>query len=218
MPKISVVVPIYGMDNGEKLLKRNLDSIVSQTFKDYEIIISDDSEDDYLKIFCKKYPVKYFKNPGLHSMGSNSNYGISKATGDIIKILYQDDYFYNENSLAAIKRYFTGGASWFVTGCVHDNGVELFNPHEPFYSESQNTIGSPSVLAFKREVEERFDPQFHWVLDLDLYKRLHRNYGKPKILKNINVVIGIHKGQQTNLLTEQRKLLEHQLLKEKYAR
>lgn len=216
-PKISLIVPIYGMDNAEFFLKRNLDSILSQTFTDYEIIITDDSDDDFLKIFCSKYPVQYFKNTGRHSMADNTNCAIDHASGDLIKILYQDDYFYNGNSLDDIDKYFVGQSSWFVTGCTHTmDGVNFFNNHSPYYSESDNTIGSPSVLTFTKEVTERFDPQFHYVLDLDLYKRLFREYGKPKILNKINVVMGIHSGQKTNLLSNDRKILEHRILKEKH--
>lgn len=217
-PKISIVVPVYLMDNALEFTQRNLDSIRSQSFTDYEIIVSDDSEDDMLKSHFRNYKTKWYKNPGVHSMASNSNYGISKATGEIIKILYQDDYFYTNTSLEDIDRYLVGQASWLVSGCVHNIEGQLVNEHMPFYSESDNTIGSPSVLAFKKEVEERFDPQFHWTLDLDLYKRLYRNYGKPKILNKVNVVIGIHKGQKTNLLSDERKRLEHAMLKDKFEK
>ena len=212
MPKFSIVVPIYNMDNAIEFLKRNLDSILTQTFNDYEIIISDDSDDDMLKIWLHKYPVKHFKNTGRKGMANNTNHGISHATGEYIKILFQDDYFYNEESLSDIDKSFIGKQSWLVTGCTHTDG----RPHTPFYSESENTIGSPSVLTFKKEVEERFDPEFHWVLDLDLYKRLFRTYGKPKIMDKINVVIGIGLHQTTHKLSDERKAIEFRLLKQKY--
>ncbi|HWW42106.1 glycosyltransferase family 2 protein [Pedobacter sp.] len=215
-PKISIVVPVYNMSNAVQFLKRNLDSIVSQTFKDYEIVVSDDSDDDQLKIFCHKYQVRYVKNKGSKGMANNTNHAIENAKGKLIKILYQDDYFNTESSLEDINRYFVGYASWMVSGCAHSDGITQFNDHFPFYSESENTIGSPSVLTFKREVEERFDPEFHWVLDLDLYKRLYHNYGKPKILNKVNVVIGLHLGQKTYLLSDERKLLEYELLRRKY--
>ena len=216
MPKVSIVVPIYNMDDAKKFLKRNLDSITTQTFTDYEIVISDDSDDDMLKCWLDNYPIKYYKNKGSKGMANNSNNGIEKAKGEIIKILYQDDYFYNNNSLAEIVRHFKK-CEWMVSGCVHSLGFgEPINEHFPFYSESENNIGSPSVLTFSREVTERFDPEFHWVLDLDLYKRLFREYGLPRILHQINVVIGIGEHQTTHRLSDLRKNIEHQLLREKY--
>jgi glycosyltransferase involved in cell wall biosynthesis len=217
-PKISVIVPVYQMENWMELTKRNILSILKQNYKEFEIIVSDDSDDDQLKIFVEPYPIRYFKNPGTKGMANNSNYGIDQATGEIVKILYQDDYLFNQSSLREIAKHFTPTTQWLVTGCIHTlDGKRYLNPHEPFYSESDNTIGSPSVLAFRKYIEERFDPNFHWVLDLDLYKRLFRRYGLPKILKDVNVVIGIHQGQMTNKLTDQRKQFEHQSLKEKHA-
>ena len=96
------------------------------------------------------------------------------------------------------------------------DGINTFNDHLPYFSDSENTIGSPSVITFKNGIKERFDPNFHWVLDIDFYKQLYRHYGKPKILDKINVVIGIGTHQQTSLLSDERKQLEHKLLKLKY--
>lgn len=205
------------MDNATDFLKRNLDSILIQSFKDYEIVISDDSDDDYLKIWLNKYPVKYFKNKGEKGMANNTNNAINNATGEIIKILFQDDYFATRKSLEEINQAFTNTCWWLATGCTHTmDGINYFNDHVPYYSESDNTIGSPSVITFRKEIKERFDPNFHWVLDLDWYKQLYRKYGKPKIYDRMNVVIGVGFHQKTNLLSDERKNLEHKLIKLKY--
>lgn len=215
--RVSIVVPVYNMANAIAFVTRNIDSILIQTYKNYEIIVSDDSEDDQIKDWVSQYPVKYFKNPGSKGMANNTNHGLDQATGDVVKILFQDDYFLNENSLFQIVKHFTARTYWLVTGCTHSAGDGgTFNDHYPFFSFSENTIGSPSVLAFRREVLQRFDPQFHWVLDLDLYKQLFMHYGRPHIYNEINVVIGLHGGQKTNLLSEHEKQLEHQLLRQKY--
>lgn len=218
MPKISICVPIYNMDNAEYFLQRNLASIAAQTFKDYEIIVSDDSEDDYLKILISKFdlPIRYFRNE-KHSMANNSNNALNQAQSDLVKILYQDDYFYETTSLETIVDHFTPTCWWLATGCTHSiDGVNTFNDHKPYYTESDNTIGSPSVITMRREVPIRFDPTFHWVLDLDLYRQLYRKYGKPKIYDQINVVIGVGTHQETSKLSDERKELEHKLLKLKY--
>lgn len=217
--KISICIPIYNMENAQEFLERNLKSIYNQSFNDYEIVISDDTEDDYFKIWLNKFdlPIKYSKNLGGHGMANNSNNAINNAAGEFIKILYQDDYFYDSNSLMNIVKHFTPTYEWLVTGCTHSiDGKNTFNDHKPYYQENDNGIGSPSVLTFRREVMERFDPNFHWVLDLDLYKRLYRKYGKPKVYDQVNVVIGVGLHQKTNKLSDERKALEHQLLKQKY--
>lgn len=217
MPKISLIVPVYNMDRAIEFLSRNLNSILIQTYKDYEIIISDDSDDDMLKIWLKKYPIKYFKNKGHKGMANNTNHALDNASGEYLKILYQDDYFYNRTSLEDLSKSLRSRPIWMVSACMHTmDGKNLFNPHTPFYSESENTIGSPSVLTIHKSVKVRFDPQFHWVLDLDLYKRLYRDYGKPKIMNKVNVIIGLGEHQTTHKLSDIRKALEFRLLKEKY--
>lgn len=207
------------MANAQYFLERNLKSIYIQSFDDYEIVLSDDSEDDQLGDWIRTLdmPIKYVKNQGNKGMANNSNNAINHASGELIKILYQDDFFYDSRSLEKIKDHFTDRTMWLVTGCTHTmNGITTFNDHKPFYSNSENTIGSPSVLTFRQEIKERFDPTFHWVLDLDLYQRIYRKYGKPKIYDAVNVVIGIHSNQKTYLLSDQEKTKEHHLLKRKY--
>lgn len=92
--KISVIVPIY---NVEKYLHKCIDSILAQTFKNYEIILVDDgSPDNSPKIadeYAEKYPeiisVLHKKNGGV---GEARNYGIDHAKGEYLLILDSDDY------------------------------------------------------------------------------------------------------------------------------
>lgn len=89
---ISVVVPIY---NKEKYLKKCIESILTQTYKDIELILVDDgSKDDSLKI-CKEYEtdkrVKIIskKNGGVSAA---RNIGVENASGDKIVFIDADDY------------------------------------------------------------------------------------------------------------------------------
>lgn len=170
-------------------------SIEKQTYKDYEIVITENGK-----------------------MAENTNSAIKKAKGDIIKILFMDDYFNHENALKNIVENFKGG--WLVTGCVHNGGGENYNPHLPSYNDmihtGQNTIGSPSVLSFENNEPLLFDEEMSWLLDCDLYKRLYERYGEPTILNDLNVTIGVGDHQMTHLLTEEEKLSEHYYLNEKY--
>lgn len=211
MPKVSICVPVYNMEKGEYFLKRNLESILSQSFKDYEIVVADNSPDEALRGVVESVlegaNFKFLKNPEK-GMANNTNFALDNASGEILKVLYQDDYFFAENSLQEIVNEFKPDTKWLVTGCVHDNNGEIYIRHLPTFSEEANTIGSPSVLALSREVEERFNPDLTWVLDLELYKRLFRRYGPPVFLNEVNVVIGLGSHQVTNKLTMEQKLRE----------
>ena len=93
MKKISVLVPIY---NVEKYLPECLDSLISQTLKDIEIIcINDGSTDSSLQII-KRYAKKDSRiiviNKKNSGYGDSMNQGLAKATGEYIAIVESDDY------------------------------------------------------------------------------------------------------------------------------
>ena len=71
-PKVSIGMPVY---NAESFLKEAIDSILSQTFSDFQVIISDNASTDSTAAICQKYVdqdsrVKYFRN--------NVNLGVSR--------------------------------------------------------------------------------------------------------------------------------------------
>lgn len=93
MDKISIVVPCY---NVEKQIKRCIDSIKKQTYKEFEVLLVDDGSKDKTKEIIKKEinddkRFKYFykKNGGVSSA---RNYGIEKSTGNLLCFIDSDDY------------------------------------------------------------------------------------------------------------------------------
>ena len=196
--KISCIIPIHWMKDWEFFLTRCLKSIEQQTFTDYEIIVT-----------------KHGK------MAENTNAGIKKATGEIIKILYLDDYLAHPDSLKNLAENFQGG--WLATGCVHDYGDgKLKGPHLPkiegiIGSATSNTIGSPSVIAFENKDPLLFDENMGWLLDIDYYMRLIKRYSEVTILNSYDTVIGCGEHQATNILSKDEKELEEKYLKEKWT-
>mgnify|MGYP001569852895 CR=1 FL=1 len=194
--RVSVAIPIHNMDHADFFLGRIMDSLKLQTFRDFEIVVTKDGK-----------------------MAENTNAAIKKCKGEIIKILYMDDYLANPNALQNISDNFKGG--WLATGCVHDMGDgNLSNPHLPNFggiTESRNTIGSPSVVAIENNAPLLFDERMSWLLDIDYYKRLYKRYGAPTLLNDLDIVIGIGSHQMTHILTDQEKLTEEILIKQKYA-
>ncbi|WFD11396.1 glycosyltransferase [Tepidibacter hydrothermalis] len=91
MPKVSVIIPTY---NYGKFISDAIDSILVQTFKDYEIIVVDDGSTDNTKDIIKKYNDKisyYYKTNNGPS--SARNLGINNANGDYVCFLDADDIF-----------------------------------------------------------------------------------------------------------------------------
>jgi len=95
MPKISVIVPTH---NREKMCKRAIASVLAQSFDDYEIIVSNDSEEDYDTVgsYIFQHPkVSYYKRD---PEGYDKNYMflVDKAVGEYILCLEDDDYIINK--------------------------------------------------------------------------------------------------------------------------
>lgn len=88
MPKFSIIIPVY---NVEKYIKKCLDSVFNQSFKDYEVIVVNDGTKDNSMDIVKEYDVKIInqKNQGL-SVARNT--GVSKAKGEYLLFLDSDDY------------------------------------------------------------------------------------------------------------------------------
>ena len=218
--KLSIAIPTHEVKNNDYLFRRCLDSLWNQSFQDFEIVVTDNSDNDTIERICEWYRtgIKYSKNP-RKGMAQNTNEAINHSKGELIKILYMDDYMAHDEALKKIVKHFTG--QWLVSGCTHINEGERYTHqiHIPSYSpeicRGQNTIGSPSVLTIKNENPIMFDEEMTWMLDIEYYDRLYKLYGEPTILKDINVVIGLHPNQMTNLLMDEQKYKEYIYFNEK---
>ncbi len=221
---LSVCIPTYELHGRAiEMLIRNFDMLLKQTWKDFEIVISDNSENDDIKNFCKRpeyvsLNIKYFKNP-RKGASANTNEAIKAASGKLIKILYMDDFLSAEDSLSDIVNNFKG--NWLITACAHDRGNgKIKNPHFPSYNErlylGENTIGAPSVLTIRNQDPLLFDENLIWLLDCDYYKRLYDRYGDPSILNKVNVIIGLGKYQATHHINFWKKRSERNYMKRKY--
>lgn len=93
MPKISIIVPVYNVEN---YLRRCVDSILNQSFTDFEVILVDDGSTDGCTTICNEYTridsrvsVIHKKNGGVSKA---RNMGISLASGDYLAFVDSDDY------------------------------------------------------------------------------------------------------------------------------
>ena len=96
-PLVSICIPTY---NGDIYIKECLNSAINQTYENIEIIISDDnSQDDTIDISSSilektKIDYKIINNNSSGSVADNWNNTIKNASGQYIKMLFQDDYLY----------------------------------------------------------------------------------------------------------------------------
>src|SRR5574344_1606580 len=99
MPKISVIIPAY---NNKESFLRAFNSILKQEYSDYEIIITDDSNNDDIGNFIADInspKTRYFKNKTSLGAPGNWNEGIKHSNGEYLKILHHDDWFSGTDGL-----------------------------------------------------------------------------------------------------------------------
>ncbi len=210
MPFISVCIPAY---RNPHYLSRLLESISIQTFKDFEVIVTDDSPDDLLQPIIDQYNQKlgilYIKNKIAFGTPANWNFAISKARGAWIKLMHNDDWFANENSLGvfASAALNSNGKNFIFSGFneVQDDSIKkhIINKAEklllkksPFNLFKRNFIGPPSTTLINNNQQEWYDENVKWVVDFEFYIRCLRQTNFLSIdLPLIN--IGIHNNQVT---------------------
>jgi glycosyltransferase involved in cell wall biosynthesis len=223
MSKITVAIPTSEMGGkGAEFLQQSLDILRRQSFTDFDIVITDNSDDDVIENVAADYKeiygnLTYYRNPNK-GMAVNTNAAMNASTGEIIKVLYLDDYLAHDDALKDIVENFKG--EWLVTACEHDSDGTRHTTHLPRYNPDiftgMNTIGSQSVLAVKNGTQLFFDEELTWLLDCDLYKRYFDLYGAPVTVDKVNVVIRQHNEQATNTIPMSRKKWEYDYLIKKY--
>jgi glycosyltransferase involved in cell wall biosynthesis len=93
LPKVSVGLPVY---NGEAFLAEALDSILGQTYVDFELIISDNGSTDRTQEICGTYAardprIRYYRNDSNHGASWNFNRVFELSTGEYFKWAAHDD-------------------------------------------------------------------------------------------------------------------------------
>lgn len=88
MPTFSIIIPAY---NAEAYIKRCLDSILSQDFNDYEVIVIDDGSTDGTSNILEQYPQVKVISQSNHGMATARNRGLEMAQGDYILFVDSDD-------------------------------------------------------------------------------------------------------------------------------
>ena len=226
---LSICIPTYEMNGeGYKFLNHSLDILTKQSFKDFEVVISDHSSNDDIEKLCQNYnnrlKINYKKN--LEKIGSSSaniNNAIKNAKGELIKILFQDDFLYDENSLkTTVSNFDIKKDKWLVSRSEHSHdGFTFVRDFTPQYNHNIhlgiNTISSPSVLTILNKKPFLFDENLICLMDCDYYKRYYIEYGLPKILNTVTVVnrIGGHQVSNTIVNAELQKN-ELQYVKQKF--
>ena len=93
VPSISIIVPVY---NVEKYLKKCIDSILNQSFQNFELILVDDGSTDSSGEICDEYALKDRRVLVIHKenegLSSARNEGIKASSAEYVGFVDSDDY------------------------------------------------------------------------------------------------------------------------------
>ena len=163
--KVSVCMATY---NGEKYIKEQLDSILSQLGKDDELIITDDISTDSTVSIIKSLNdkrINIFVNDKRLGVTANFNESLSKASGDVIFLSDQDDIWLDSKvnkCLIVLETY-----DFVVTNCkvvnddlsvVHESYFEVVNSNKGFVKNLYRSTYLGCCLAFNRKVLDSILP------------------------------------------------------------
>lgn len=140
-PKISIITPVW---NGMPHLKECVNSAISQEFKNWEMLISDDGSHDGSREYLdtlKDPRIRIFRQE--HNLGifGNLNFLFSQAKAPLSQILCQDDYFAGPYSLHTIMGYWKNAAP--ATGFVRFNHMQ--EPSRQLTIDLQQRMAPPVI-------------------------------------------------------------------------
>ena len=197
MFEISVCIPTCEYKGkGVEYLDELFKSLSKQSFRDFDVVISDHSRDELIMNFCRDcdydFEITYVRNPnGRGYQSPNTNCALENAEGKILKLIYQDDIFVDDKALEKIKNAFNEtGCKWLFHGFTHTtDGVETHRDCTPRWTdmmlEGRNLLGSPSCVAMLNGCKMYMDENIKLLIDTELYHRMRMEYGMPEIISDV---------------------------------
>jgi len=188
---ISIIIPAY---NAEKYIVETINSVLNQTFTDWELIIVDDGSKDntaeIVKQFCEKdNRISYYfkKNSGV---SDTRNLGMSKAKGEYIALLDADDFFEKDNLSEKLRILEENNIDWVYSNMYNsDEKLNILNVDEGGHSVNildsillwygQVVPGPCSNIVFRKICYidgARFDSEFSTAADQDFTIQLASKY------------------------------------------
>jgi glycosyltransferase involved in cell wall biosynthesis len=212
-PFISICIPTYKRAD---LLKKLLDSIQTQTFRNFETIICDNSPDDSVKELVSSYPdmlpISYEKNTPAVSATENCNKTMRRAKAQWVKVMHDDDWFATTTALQQFADAALHSGKDFIFCASTQIALDTNKTEDHSLSDERkkmlndtvfslfylNVIGHPSVVMHRKDLALEYDAAFNWVLDVDYYIRYINAHNGFHYISEKLVNIGKTPGQESN--------------------
>ena len=188
-PLVSVIMNCY---NSDTYLKEAIESVIAQTYQNWEIIFWDNQSTDKSAQVVKSYDderIKYFYAPTHTTLGEGRNKALEKVNGEFISFLDCDDFYFPQKLEKTVEAFDDQNI-----GLVYTNGYTLYedkNIKKPFYNKEQLSgelfeawlssyqVMIPSVM-FKKKVLDSldywFDNRFNMIEEFDFFIRIAKKW------------------------------------------
>jgi glycosyltransferase involved in cell wall biosynthesis len=206
-PKITVLMPVY---NAEKFLKEAIDSILNQTFKDFEFLIINDASTDNSKKIIMSYDdkrIRYFENNCNLGIPKTLNKGLKIAKGKYIARMDADDISLSNRLKLQFERLEKDRnliiiSSRFDWINENNNFISTYKrtslSEEIFYElQFHNCLGHPTIIFNKNIIVNEFrgyDERYEVAQDYDLWLRVSKIY---KIVSVDSVLMKIRRSKKS---------------------
>lgn len=153
MDKISIVVAVY---NAEKTLKKCVDSLLNQTYKNIEIILVNDCSKDNSLDICNEYSkandnVKVISNERNSGVSDTRNNGIDNSTGEYICFVDSDDYV-ESNYIEVLYYYYQKYNTVPICGFVYHDEYNHAKPVKYSWSGNEELVSLGEAFRLKSEL------------------------------------------------------------------
>ncbi|MBN1161368.1 MAG: glycosyltransferase [Dehalococcoidales bacterium] len=189
--RISVIIPTY---NRALIVKEAIESVLVQTFQDFELIIVDNYSGDDTESVVGSYHdqrIRYFKNQNNGLVSVNRNFGIQKAGGEYIAFLDDDDLWLPEKLEKQVKLMDSNkelglvySDCYIMDDAGSSQGKTYFSYIKPIRGAAlkgllqENTIATLTAMVSKKALDKVGDFRTKYIIaqDYDLWLRIAQQY------------------------------------------
>jgi glycosyltransferase involved in cell wall biosynthesis len=201
---VSVIIPTYNRCDS---LKHSIDSVLAQTYTDYELIIVDDGSTDDTEIMVGGFDspsIRYYKLRENKGAAAARNYGVQKATGNWVAFLDSDDEWLPEKLAQQVDTM--RSANICVTGCfmtrfgqVHDYTPILKRPEDMMFGCRLNP-GTTLMCDRNVLLDTPFDETLKRFEDWDWFIQQYLKGRSVHILSNVLAIVHLRPGKPADTL------------------
>lgn len=165
MPLFSIIIPVYKV---EEYLPKCITSVLSQSFKDFEIILVDDGSPDNCPLICDEFAAKDARIKVIHKQNGGiseaRNVGINASSGNYLIFMDSDDYWNGENCFDGIISSINNFSSDVILfGCI-DYDVETKMSTMSRGSYDIQAVQKSKFSAIKSLIDSNQFPASVWIM------------------------------------------------------